>query len=82
MRIKPLRQDLTSFLKKRNLTRKFARQSQVFVANPRHPSLNTEVLEPKNLRIYSFRVDKKYRAVFVFLTPDFIEIVDINNHYS
>jgi len=32
--------------------------------------------------IYSFRINVKYRAIFIFIAPDEIEIVDINNHYK
>lgn len=82
MRIKPLRQDLILFLKRRNLLKKFEKQGLTFCKNPSHPSLNTEILEPKKLKIYSFRVDRKYRAIFIFLKKDLIEIVDVNNHYK
>jgi len=40
------------------------------------------MLEPKELRIYSFRVDLQYRAVFVFADKETVEIIDINNHYE
>lgn len=80
-KIKTIRPDLFKFLKKRNLVKKYQKQSSLFEENPKHPSLNTEIIEPKELKIYSFRVDKKYRAVFIFI-GDSIEIIDINNHYK
>lgn len=49
--------------------------------NSNHPSLHTEVLEPKYLKIHSFRVNKKYRAIFLYRGPDIVEIIDVNNHY-
>lgn len=79
-KIKPIRPDLFKFLKKRNLTKKFHKQALLFKENPKHPSLNTEIIEPKELKIYSFRVDKKYRAIFIFIEGE-VEIIDINNHY-
>lgn len=82
MLVKQLRPDLVLFLKKRNLKKKFERLVVKFIQNPHHSSLNTKILEPKSLRIYSFRVDKKYRAIFVFLAPNLMEIIDTNNHYS
>ncbi len=82
MQVEPLRPDLRKFLVKRGLIRKFEKQRVLFLANPRHPSLNTERLEPKEFKIYSFRIDKKYRAVFIFKTPATIEVVDINDHYQ
>ncbi|MEK7581223.1 MAG: type II toxin-antitoxin system RelE/ParE family toxin [Patescibacteria group bacterium] len=75
-----LRKDLLWYLKKRNLLKKFEKQLSLLKNNPKHPSLNTEILEPRQLRIYSFRIDKKYRAIFVIRNGK-IEIVDINDHY-
>ena len=82
MLIKPLRLDLEKYLLKHNLNNKFEKQRKLFIDNPRYPSLNTERLEPKDLHIYSFRIDRKYRAIFIFITPAEIEIVDINDHYQ
>ena len=80
MRIKPLRDDLLQFLKDHQLKHKFEKQKALFEADFRHPSLNTEILEPKDLRIYSFRIDIKYRAIFL-ITQEEAEIIDINKHY-
>jgi len=82
MRVKPLRQDLQKYLTKRSLIRKFDKQLQLFKHNPKHPSLNTERLEPKSLKIYSFRIDRKYRAVFILVSPFEAEVIDINDHYQ
>lgn len=82
MKIKLLRQDLQKYLTKRSLVRKFNKQIELFKNNPRHPSLNIERLEPKRLKIYSFRIDRKYRAIFIFIGSAEIEIVDINDHYQ
>lgn len=81
MQIKPLRNDLESYLAKHGLVKKFAKQIKIFSANPRYPSLHTEILELKSSKVYSFRIDKKYRAIFILTQPDETEIVDINNHY-
>ncbi len=82
MRVKPLRSDLQKYIKKYNLSKKFDKQLDLFKNNPRHPSLNTEILEPRSLKIYSFRIDRKYRAIFVITASDEAEIVDINDHYQ
>ena len=82
MIILPIHAEIIEYLKKRQLFKKFQKQYNLFLENPGHPSLNVEVLEPKNLRIYSFRVDKKYRAIFIFRGPDIVEILDVNNHYK
>lgn len=80
--IKPIRNDLQKFLIKRNLFSRYRKQARLFETNPAHPSLHTEVLEPKNLRIYSFRIDRKYRAIFIYLGSNEIEVIDINRHYN
>lgn len=81
MRIKPLRNDLKKFLKNHQLVKKFEKQKKLFEIDYLHPSLNTEILEPKSLRIYSFRIDKKYRAIFIIVKGE-AEIIDINKHYQ
>ncbi|MFY9492867.1 MAG: hypothetical protein WAP55_00025 [Minisyncoccia bacterium] len=82
MKIRPLRKDLADYLIKRALLKRFDKQKKLFESNPFHASLNTEILEPKNLRVYSFRITRNWRAVFVYIGQDTIEIVDINNHYK
>lgn len=82
MHVEPLRPKLEKYLTRRNLTQKFDKQVSLFISNNKHPSLNTELLEPKEFKVYSFRIDKKYRAIFLFKTTDTIEIVDINDHYK
>lgn len=82
MTVKPLRPDLAAYLKTHNLAKKFNKQIALFTVNPRYPSLHTEKLEPKILNLYSFRIDRKYRAIFMLINPDQIEIIDINDHYN
>ncbi len=82
MRVKPLRNDLLRYIKKRGLSKKFSKQCVLFANNPHHPSLHTEILEPRKLRLYSFRIDQKYRAIFILIAPDEAEIIDVNDHYQ
>ena len=82
MRVKSLRDDLLKYIRKHGLTKKLSKQIGLFCLNPRHPSLHTELLEPRSLRIFSFRLDSKYRVVFIFSAADEVEIVDINDHYA
>lgn len=82
MKILPIHPDLVFYLKKHQLIRKFEKQKRLFEQNPFHNSLNTEVLKPKEFKIYSFRIDRKYRAIFVYQSEDIVEITDINNHYK
>jgi Txe/YoeB family toxin of Txe-Axe toxin-antitoxin module len=81
MKILPLHSEIVRYLSERRLTSKFEKQGRRFEKSPFHPSLHTEVLEPRSLHIWSFRVDLKYRAIFIFRAPDKIEILDVNNHY-
>ena len=81
MRILPLHSEIRDYLKKRRLEVKFVKQKELFEKNFFHPGLKTELLEPRELRIWSFRLDRKYRAVFIFRTKDIVEIIDVNNHY-
>lgn len=78
----PLHPEFEKYLKKHGLEAKFTKQKKLLEANIFHPSLNIELLEPKQLRIFSFRIDKKYRAIFIYFGLDVIEIIDINNHYQ
>jgi plasmid maintenance system killer protein len=77
-----LRKDLVTKLKRYGLKRKFEKQIVYLKENPKHPSLNLELLEPKSRRIYSIRIDRQFRALLKFL-PDkeTIEIILITNHY-
>ncbi len=82
MHILPLHQDLTKYLNKHQLDKKFTKQRGFLAQNPFYPSLHTEILEPRRLRLWSFRIDKRYRAIFIFREPDTIEVIDINDHYK
>jgi len=81
MNILPLHPDLAKYLQKHQLEKKFAKQQAFLRQNPFYPSLHTELLKPRHLRIWSFRIDKRYRAIFFFRAPDTVEIIDINDHY-
>ena len=82
MNILPLRVDLERYLDRHQLRRKWNKQRLLLEQNWRHPSLNTELLEPKDLHIYSFRLDRKYRAIFVFVDDTTIEVIDFTKHYQ
>ena len=74
MKIKELRDDLVKYLKKHQLTAKYNRSKDLFENDPLYPSLHVELLEPKHRLIYSFRLDRKYRALFIHTGSDEIEI--------
>jgi plasmid maintenance system killer protein len=82
MRVNPLRKDLQKYLARHNLGNKFTKQLNLLLIDSAYPSLNTERIGTKHLEIYSFRIDRKYRAIFFYTQDGAIEIVDINNHYK
>lgn len=82
MKIIALHSEIKEYLKRRKLEKKFEKQERLFEMNPFHPSLKTELLEPRKMRIWSFRINQKYRAIFVFREKDTIEVIDVNDHYQ
>ena len=76
-----LREDILEYLRKHGLVKKWQKAKELFENDPSHPSLNTELLEPKHRLIYSFRIDKKYRALFICLPEDKVEVVAVTKHY-
>lgn len=81
MEIKPLRKDLVNLLKKQSLEQKWEKAKSLFEANIKYPSLNVELLEPRWRGIYSFRLDKKYRALFFMTNDGKAEVFQITKHY-
>jgi len=82
MKILELRADLNSYISANKLEKKWLKSKLLFEQNTKHPSLNTELLEPKWRGIYSFRLDKKYRAIFFITEKKEVEIISITNHYK
>ncbi len=83
MKLKSLRKDIVEYLINRNLEKKWGKASRLFETNIRHPSLETELLEPHWRGIYSFRLDKKYRALFFITNKEKeAEVFKITNHYK
>lgn len=70
-------------ISRHSLHQKFEKQCALLVENFRHPSLHDELLEPKWRGIHSFRIDRKYRAIyFKHEDTDEIEIIDVTVHYQ
>ncbi|MFQ6049595.1 MAG: hypothetical protein ACE5J0_00965 [Candidatus Paceibacterales bacterium] len=82
MKILPLHPEIKEYLKKKNLEEKFKKQERLFEKNLFYPGLKTELLEPRKMRIWSFRLDRKYRAIFIFRDKKTVEIIDVNKHYQ
>ncbi len=81
MKLQPIRKDLQEYLLVRGLLKKWEKASRLFEENPRHPSLNTELMNLSWRGMYSFRIDRKYRALF-FITKGTVEVFQITNHYK
>jgi Txe/YoeB family toxin of Txe-Axe toxin-antitoxin module len=76
-----LRDDIKEYIQRHGISKKWEKAKRLFENNPFHPSLNTELLEPKHRLIYSFRIDKKYRALFICLPEDKVEVIAVTKHY-
>ena len=81
MKIKAYREDVLAYLREHNLLKKWDKAIHFFETNMRHPSLHTELLEPHWQGIYSFRIDRHYRALF-FIDEEIIEVFKITKHYK
>lgn len=76
-----LRDDIKEYIQRHGISKKWEKAKRLFENNPSHPSLNTELLEPKHRLIYSFRIDKKYRVLFICLPEDKVEVIAVTKHY-
>ena len=81
MKIKALNNKQLKYLHKHSLQSKYIKAAELFEKDYRHPSLNIEILEPKKLRLYSFRLDIKYRVIFIVVDGE-AEVLSITNHYK
>ena len=59
---------------------KARKQEKLFRQNPFHSSLHVEKLEPKNKQLWSFRIDKKYRILFRFISKDKVIFLTVGHH--
>ena len=73
-----LREDILGYLRNHGLIKKWQKVKVLFENDP---SLNTDLLEPKHRLIDSFRIDRKYRTVFICLPEGKIEVVNVTKHY-
>lgn len=69
------------YVKKHNLVLKWNKALFLFENNLKHPSLHTELLGPKEEMIYSFRLDRKYRALFI-IKDGKAHVFRVTNHYA
>lgn len=81
MELIPLSEKQQKYIKKYNLVKKFQKQVNLLLGNPSHPSLNVEKVYSVGPGLYSFRIDKKYRAIFA-TSKGIIKVIALTNHYK
>lgn len=81
LKIYPLSHTVKRALKRHHLEKKFNKQSSLLRQNRFHPSLHLELLEPKRMKIYSIRLDKKYRVLLFFRRQNLVEFLNVTTHY-
>ncbi len=81
MEIKIVTPKIVRYIEAHGLKKKWEKTLDLFSMNPRHPSLHTELLEPKEEMIFSFRIDIKYRALFVIKNGVAL-VFRVTNHYK
>ena len=70
-----------SFIKfPRPVQRKAIRKIEIFQKNPFHPVLRTEKINPPQLNLWTFRIDKAYRILFRFLDPGNVLFILADHH--
>ena len=81
MEIKVVTPKVHGYLKTHSLLSKWDKAVCLFESNIKHPSLKTELMEPKEEMIYSFRIDRKYRALFM-IKNNVAYVFRVTNHYK
>ncbi len=64
----------------KQIRKKAEKQEKIFKNNPFYPSLHTEKLVPKSKEVWSFRIDKKYRIIFRFISRDKVIFLTVGPH--
>jgi len=81
--ISPLSSFVLKKAKKHSLEKILSKQLLQLSKNPSYPSLNVELLAPKENGVYSFRLGRKYRVLFIYRDDkNLIEILTITLHYE
>lgn len=63
------------------MTRQLDKKKDFFINNPLHPSLHFELLEPKQLGRYSFRLNDQYRAILIKNAPNEYTIINVEDYH-
>lgn len=63
------------------LSKQLNRKIGYFINNPSHPSLHFELLQPKQLGIYSIRINDQFRAKLVKAASDEYTIFEVVDYH-
>lgn len=80
MELKVVTTKVNIYVKNHLLQKKWDKAVALFESDIKHPSLETELLEPKHEMVYSFRIDRKYRAMFM-IKNNVAFVFRVTNHY-
>lgn len=67
---------------KLGLNQKLDKATTLLCDNPNHRSLNFKKIQPKQLNIYSFRLDRQYRARCAFLNQDTLWVIQVGDFHD
>jgi plasmid maintenance system killer protein len=81
MEIQVVTPRVLAYIRQHGLEKKWDKVRGLFEKDIRHPSLHTELMEPKEEMIFSFRIDRKYRALFVIKNNQAL-VFRVTNHYK
>ncbi len=62
------------------LQKKALKQISIFREYPFYPSLNNEKLEPKEIGLWSIRIDQKYRILYKYDKDNIIVLLTCGSH--
>jgi len=73
-------EELLNYLEKRNLINQY-KKIKKYILDWNFRQINLKLGEPKNEKIYYFRINKQFRA-FATIEDETLKIYDIDNHQN
>ena len=64
----------------KHIRRKAVKRVKIFQENPFHPGLRAEKINPPQLNIWSFRIDRNYRILFRFVESNIALFILADHH--
>lgn len=55
-------------------------KTAIFRSAPEYPALHVEKLTPKNLGLWSFRINRQYRVIFRFTKSNTVLFINVGSH--